>query len=113
MNPAMSTPATSASASNKPYCEPCERPFAGKKEFDWHMKTAKAHNPSGITCYYPFCSKTYQKWESLHTHVGRDHRDEIGRFKVLDSKTGLTFPDRGSCLGKLGQEGDLGFSATW
>jgi hypothetical protein len=109
----MSTPATSASISRTSYCGPCKIPFAGKKEYDRHMKHAKAHNPSGVICYYPGCSKTYQKWESLHTHVGRDHRDEIGMFKVLDSKTGLTFPARGSCLGKLGQEGDLGFSATW
>jgi hypothetical protein len=97
----MSTRATSASVSSAFYCGPCRRPFARRKEYDRHMKHAKAHFPNGITCYHPGCSKTYQKLESLYTHVGRDHRDEIGRFKVLDSKTELTFPDRGSSLGKV------------
>lgn len=72
----MSAPTTSASASSTFYCEPCGVSFAGKKERDRHMRNAKAHS-SGITCYHPECSKTYQKWESLYKHVGRDHRAEI------------------------------------
>jgi hypothetical protein len=77
------------------------------------MKNAKAHFPSGITCYHPKCSKTYQKLESLYTHVGRDHREEIGRSKILDSTMGLTCP-RGSSLAKVFvQEGGSGSSATW
>jgi hypothetical protein len=100
MDSAMSTPATSTSASSPFYCELCSKSFAGKKEFKHHMKHAKAHFPSGITCYFPGCSKTYQKLESLYTHVGRDHREEIGRSKVLASTVVLTFLNRSSSLGK-------------
>jgi hypothetical protein len=101
MKTSKNTLETSASINKRVYCTKCKSPFTGKKGLDRHLKRTKAHSAGGFSCYIPRCStKPYQKFETLHTHVGRAHREEIGRFNTFDSTMGLKFSTRGPYLGK-------------
>jgi hypothetical protein len=88
MDASQGTQSTSTSTSEAFYCDKCKASFSGQKELGRHKKTASAHCPDKIPCYYPGCTKQpYQKQESVHTHVGRDHRDEIGRLAEVSDST--------------------------
>jgi len=102
MKTSKNTQWTPASINKRVYCTKCKSPFTGKKWLDRHLKHTKAHSAGGCSCYIPRCSTDpYQKCETLHTHVGRAQREEIGRSNTFGSIMGLLFSTRSLYLGKL------------